>query len=159
MSTVIATYSGCDRDGGTPVLVTKKPLFRSSFGVFGRRAFPNMHSPPVSLFVMCDQLPTVFLSMSQFPYPAGWLLNDQEGKACSFTKSHSPTDPLFGYRAELGSHAMASPRKTSAINQFLSFDGLLRCLLDQQGFCMRDSSYAQREGEGINESGLHQHGL
>ena len=24
---------------------------------------------------------------------------------------------------------------------------------------MSDSSYAQREGEGINESGLHQHGL
>ena len=54
---------------------------------------------------------------------------------------------------------MASPRKASAINPFLILDGLLRYLLDQQGFCMSDSSYAEREAEGINESGFHQHGL
>ena len=54
---------------------------------------------------------------------------------------------------------MASPRKASAINPFLILDGLLRYLLDQQGFCMSDSSYAEREAEGINESGFHQHGM
>ena len=54
---------------------------------------------------------------------------------------------------------MRSPRKASAINQFLIFDSLLRYLLDQQGFRMSDSSYAEREAEGINESGFHQHGM
>ena len=54
---------------------------------------------------------------------------------------------------------MASPRKATAINPFLILDGLLRDLLDHQGFCMSNSSYTQREGEDINEGGLHQHDL
>ena len=52
--------------------------------------------------------------------------------------SHSPTLPLVG-------------RMADAIGQFLGLNGLLKSLLDQLGFCMRDCANAQREGKGVDE--------
>ena len=72
--------------------------------------------------------------------------------------SHSPTMPMVGRMAELGSHSIALLRKASAIGQFLGLSGLLKSLLDQQSFCMRGSANAQREGQGVNEEGLNKHG-
>ena len=45
-----------------------------------------------------------------------------------------------------------------AINQFFVVTDLLRHLLDQQRFCMSNSSNAKGEGKGVDEAGLDGHG-
>ena len=68
--------------------------------------------------------------------------------------SHSPTMPLFGRIVELGSHSIALLWKASAIGQFLGLSGLLKSLLDQLGFCVRDCANAQSEGKCVDEERL-----
>ena len=43
--------------------------------------------------------------------------------------------------------------------QSLDLSDLLRSLLDQQSFGVRDSANTQREGKGVDEEGLDRHGL
>ena len=45
------------------------------------------------------------------------------------------------------------------MNEFLRFSGALMDLLDQFGFCVRDSANTQREGEGVGEERLDRHGV
>ena len=45
------------------------------------------------------------------------------------------------------------------MNEFLRFSGALMDLLDQFGFCVRDSANTQREGEGVDEERLDRHEL
>ena len=45
------------------------------------------------------------------------------------------------------------------MNEFLRFCGALMDLLDQYGFCVRDSANAQSEREGVGEERLDRHGL
>ena len=49
-------------------------------------------------------------------------------------------------------------RERRAIGQFLGLVGLLKSLLDQLRFCMRDSANTQREGKGVDEERLNRHG-
>ena len=48
---------------------------------------------------------------------------------------------------------------TDDIVQSLDLSDLLRYLLDQQSFGMRDCANAQREGKGVEEEGLDRHGF
>ena len=48
---------------------------------------------------------------------------------------------------------------TDDIVQSLDLSDLLRSLLDQQSFGVRDSANTQREGKGVDEEGLDRHGL
>ena len=43
--------------------------------------------------------------------------------------------------------------------QSLNLSDLLRSLLDQQSFGMRDCANTQREGKGVEEEGLDRHGF
>ena len=74
--------------------------------------------------------------------------------------SHSPTVPVVGRIAELGSRSIAPARllNASAIGQFLGLSGLLKSLLDQLRFRMRDSANTQRDGKGVDEERLNRHG-
>ena len=48
---------------------------------------------------------------------------------------------------------------TDDIVQSLDLSDLLRSLLDQQSFGVRDSANTQREGKGVDEEGLDRHGF
>ena len=48
---------------------------------------------------------------------------------------------------------------TDDIVQSLDLSDLLRSLLDQQSFGMRDCANTQREGKGVEEEGLDRHGF
>ena len=50
-------------------------------------------------------------------------------------------------------------RMTDDIVQSLDLSDLLRSLLDQQSFGMRDCANTQREGKGVEEEGLDRHGF
>ena len=50
-------------------------------------------------------------------------------------------------------------RMTDDIVQSLDLSDLLRSLLDQQSFGMRDCANAQRDGKGVQEEGLDRHGF
>ena len=77
--------------------------------------------------------------------------------------SHSPTGPVVGRIAQttkLITRELNSmmTRERRAIGQFLGLVGLLKSLLDQLRFCMRDSANTQREGKGVDEERLNGHG-
>ena len=47
----------------------------------------------------------------------------------------------------------------SDIGQFLVFNNIQRCMLDQLRLGMRDSTNPQSEGEGLDKERLHRHDL
>ena len=94
MSTAIATYSGCDRDGGTPVLVTKKPPFQEQFWCIREAGVPEYAFTSSELVRDVRSTTDCFSIHEPISIPR-WLVAQRSGRQSlqfhQVTQSNGPT--------------------------------------------------------------------